>query len=475
MNLAPPRQAGWWRQEKKKFWYAAAISSWAAPMTETAHFTIVGSGLAGALMACYLGRAGYRVDLHEKRPDPRVHDPQRGRSINLALSVRGIEALREIGLAEAILQQAIPMRGRMIHARDGGLAFQAYGKDDSESINSVSRAGLNLALIEAAARYENIRLFFNHRCTGIDLATATLDIHDDATGVACQVPCERVIGADGAYSAIRAAMQRHERFNYQQDYLSHGYKELTIPAGAGGTFAMERHALHIWPRQSFMMIALPNPDGSFTCTLFWPYEGENSFTALKTDDDIRRFFAEQFADAVPLMPDLVQQYHANPIGPLLTVRCQPWHLGGKIALLGDACHAVVPFLGQGMNAAFEDCTVLDRCLRRAAPNWETVFASYERERKENTDALADMAIDNFLEMRDRVASRLFRWKKRLDTLLHKLLPNWYMPLYTLVTFTTTPYAQARRRARRQEHLVRWLLAGAVSAILAVFLWWLTSG
>jgi kynurenine 3-monooxygenase len=257
---------------------------------------------------------------------------------------------------------------------------------------------------------------------------------------------------------------------YRQDYLSHGYKELTIPAGPGGSFPMEKHALHIWPRHSFMMIALPNHDGSFTCTLFWPYEGEYSFAALQTADDIRRFFRDQFPDAALLLPDLVEQYQANPVGPLLTVRCQPWHIGGRIALLGDASHAVVPFLGQGMNAAFEDCTVLDRCLRRHAPNWDAAFRDFEQERKENTDALADMAIDNFLEMRDRVGSRLFRWKKRLDILLHKLSPRWYLPLYTLVTFTTTPYAQARRRAQRQERAVRWLLVGLAVVLVVIFLW-----
>jgi kynurenine 3-monooxygenase len=436
-------------------------------MPDSPHFTIVGSGLAGALLACYLGRAGYRVTLHEKRADPRVRDPERGRSINLALSVRGLQALRDIGLADEILKQAIPMRGRMIHSPSGELALQRYGKDDSESINSVSRAGLNLALIQAAAQYPNVRLFFNHRCTGIDLATATLDIHDSKATI--KVPCEIVIGADGAYSAVRASMQRRDRFNYQQDYLSHGYKELTIPAGPAGTFLMEKHALHIWPRHSFMMIALPNFDGSFTCTLFWPYDGPNSFAALQTDDDILRFFRDQFPDAVPLMPDLVQQYRANPVGPLLTVRCDPWHLDGRIAMLGDACHAVVPFLGQGMNAAFEDCTVLDSCLKQHAPDWAEAFRDYERQRKLNTDALAEMAIDNFLEMRDRVSSRAFRWKKKIDNWLHKLLP-WYLPLYTLITFTTTPYAEARRRARTQETIVRGMLIGIAVVLLAILLY-----
>jgi kynurenine 3-monooxygenase len=440
-------------------------------MPDTPEFTIVGSGLAGALLACYLGKAGHSVELHERRADPRGHDPERGRSINLALSVRGIQALREVGLADKVLSQAVPMRGRMIHGRDGLLAFQPYGKDDSESINSVSRAGLNLTLIEAAASYPNVRLCFNHRCTGIDLATGTLDFLD-GDHAALKVATRTVIGADGAYSAVRASLQRRERFNYQQDYLSHGYKELAIAPGPGGAFRMEKHALHIWPRHSFMMIALPNFDGSYTCTLFWPYDGANSFAALKTDDDIRRFFDDQFPDAVPLLPDLVEQYHANPVGPLMTVRCSPWHIDGRVALLGDACHAVVPFLGQGMNAAFEDCTVLGRCLRQHAPDWAAAFRDYEAQRKENTDALADLAIDNFLEMRDKVSSRLFRWKKKLDILLHKLLPGIYLPLYTLVTFTTTPYAAARRRALAQERLVRWLAAALAVLVALVILYFL---
>jgi kynurenine 3-monooxygenase len=438
-------------------------------MPDSPQVTIVGAGLAGALLACYLGRDGYRVDLHEKRADPRVHDPERGRSINLALSVRGLEALREVGLADEVLQGAIPMRGRMMHAGNGALTFQPYGKDDSESINSVSRAGLNIALLNAAVKYPSVRLLFQHRCTGIDLATGTLDIVDGPAQAPATVPCEIVLGADGAYSAIRQQMQRHERFNYRQDYLSHGYKELTIPPAPGGGFQMDKHALHIWPRASFMMIALPNRDGSFTCTLFWPFEGPNSFAAVRSEADVVRFFRAQFPDALPLLPDLAAQFFANPVGSLLTVRCQPWHVGGRIALVGDACHAVVPFLGQGMNAAFEDCTVLTRCLREHRPGWEAAFRAYEQQRKENTDALADLAIDNFLEMRDRVRSRLFLWKKRADILLHQLLPRWYLPLYTLITFTTVPYAAARRRAQRQERIVRWSLGGLALLVLVLIL------
>jgi kynurenine 3-monooxygenase len=434
---------------------------------EQPRFTIVGAGLAGPLLACYLGRAGYRVDLYERRADPRAGGPDRGRSINLALSVRGIEALREVGLAEAVLKAAIPMRGRMMHDRAGTLTFQPYGKDESESINSISRAGLNDLLLDAALRYPGVRCFFGQRCTGIDLATVTLELAHEGTHDTTRVACERVVGADGAYSAVRTAMQRHERFDYGQEYLSHGYKELTIPAGPHGEFLLEKQALHIWPRHSFMMIALPNPDGSFTCTLFYPFEGLESFATLKTDDDVTHFFGEQFPDAVPLMPTLKEDFHNNPTGALVTVRCRPWHFADKVVLIGDACHAVVPFLGQGMNAAFEDCTVLSECLARHAPDWEGAFRDYEGRRKENTDTLAELCVANFLEMRDRVNSRSFLLQKKAENFLHKLLPGWYLPLYTLVTFTRTPYAEAPRRVRRQDRIVGAVVVGLLVLVLVV--------
>jgi kynurenine 3-monooxygenase len=431
-------------------------------VSDDAPVTIVGAGLAGTLLACALGRAGRRVELYEKRPDPRAHGQDAGRSINLALSVRGLHALREVGLAEEVIKSSILMRGRMIHARDGSLAFQRYGKDDSEALHSVSRAGLNLTLVEAATRHPSVRMHFAHRCTGYDLRTGELEFND---GV--RVPTEFVIGADGAYSAVRAAMQRQERFDYSQEYLTHGYKELTIPPEPAGDFRMEPHALHIWPRGSFMMIALPNRDGSFTCTLFWPFE---SFAALTTEADVLAYFRDQFPDAVPVIPDLGPAFLANPIGSLVTIRCRPWHVGVCVALIGDACHAVVPFLGQGMNAAFEDCIVLRECLERHGPDRGRALAEYERLRKEHTDALADMCVDNFIEMRDKVGSALFRLRKKLAVLLHALFPRWYLPLYTMIEFTRIPYADARRRARRQD----WAVGGGVVLVLVAvvwFAWW----
>lgn len=431
-------------------------------------FTLVGSGLGGTLMACYLGQAGYRVDLYEKRADPRAGYAERGRSINLAISVRGLKALRDVGLADEVLQMAIPMRGRMMHGRDGQLAYQPYGKDDSEAIHSVSRGGLNLALIRAAARHPSVRLHFAKKCTGIDLATGTLEVADEFSNETATVETNRVLGADGAFSAVRAQMQKGEGFNYRQDYLSHGYKELTIPPGAGGAFLMEKNALHIWPRRSFMMIALPNCDGSFTCTLFWPLEGPNSFAELQTETDVLRYFREQFPDAVPLMPTLAKDFLHNPVGSLVTIRCAPWHVHDRIVLLGDACHAVVPFLGQGMNAAFEDCTVLSECLQAHAPRWADAFAAYQAARKVHTDTLAELCVQNFVEMRDHVGTPAFLRKKRRENLLYQWFPRWFVPLYTMIQFTTTPYADALARAERQERTLARIGWGAL-ALLGVLL------
>jgi kynurenine 3-monooxygenase len=437
---------------------------------------IVGSGLAGALMACYLGKSGFPVDLYEKRPDPRAAGAESGRSINLALSVRGLHALGEVGMADDILRDAIAMPGRMIHDHAGHLHFQPYGKDPSKAIHSVSRAGLNMALLDAAERYPSVRIFFEHKCTGIDLPGGPLHFQT-ASEDDLQVPADLVIGADGAFSAVRTSMQKTERFDYSQEYLSHGYKELTIPPGPEGRFQMEKHALHIWPRTSFMLIALPNLNGSFTCTLFFPFEGKQSFASLQTKADVVQFFEQEFPDALALMPGLVDEFFAHPTGPLVTIRCQPWHQDGRIVLIGDACHAVVPFLGQGMNAAFEDCTVLNRCLVECVSGTDRsacsrAFAAYEEGRKEHTDALADMAVYNFIEMRDHTGSRLFLLKKKWEILLHKLLGNIYIPLYTLVSFTRTPYAHARRRAHRQDQVVRGILLGLLFlAALALILWW----
>ena len=423
-------------------------------------FILVGSGLAGGLLAAYLGRRGHDVDLYERRADPREGNIVGGRSINLAVSTRGIHALEQIGIADEVLQHAIPMRGRMIHPAGAGAStiFAPYDVDPNKHINSIGRAALNTTVIEAAQRYPNVRVHFNRRCTDVDLTEAIAYLETETGQLTAKG--DAVIGVDGAFSAVRHSMQKKlAEFEYDESYLPHGYKELIIPPGPNGGWRMEKEALHIWPRKSFMMIALPNPDGSFTCTLFWEFEGPRSFATTKTDEEVCDFFREEFPDAVPLMPTLLTDFRENPTGSLVTIRCAPWSYKDKVALVGDAAHAVVPFYGQGMNAAFEDCVVLDECLAEFADNRERAFAEYFVRRKENADALADLAVENFVEMRDKTASRTFRAKKKLDHFLEALLPGVYLPLYAMVTFTRMPYATAAKRARFQDRIVYGSLFG----------------
>ena len=440
-----------------------------------AKFVLIGSGLAGGLLAAFLGRRGHEIDLYERRADPREGSIAAGRSINLALSTRGIHALEQIGIAHEVLRHAIPMRGRMIHEKSGNLHFAPYDIDPNKNINSIGRAALNTTVIEAALRSPNVRVHFNYRCTDVDLdSTVAVLRHSSAAAdtAATTVSGDAIIGVDGAYSAVRESMRRKiDNFEYEESYLAHGYKELTIPPGPNESWQMEKNALHIWPRKSFMMIALPNPDGSFTCTLFWEFQGARSFATVETDDDIRRFFDDEFPDAVPLMPNLIEDFRQNPTGSLVTIQCAPWSYTEKVCLLGDAAHAVVPFYGQGMNAAFEDCVVLDECLAAFPQDRHRAFIEYFERRKPNTDALAELALGNFIEMRDKTASRVFRAKKKLDHYLESALPGRYLPLYTMVTFTRIPYAEAARRARLQDSSVYAVLAliglAAIALVICV--------
>jgi kynurenine 3-monooxygenase len=443
-----------------------------------AKFVLIGSGLAGGLLAAYLGRRGCDVDLYERRSDPREGNMVGGRSINLALSTRGIHALEQIGIADEVLKHAIPMRGRMIHEKSGGLHFAPYDVDPNKHINSIGRAALNTTVIEAAQRYPNVRVHFNHKCTGAEIDSVTAQLVDSsveagvspASAQTISARGDAIIGVDGAFSAVRQSMQlKIDNFDYDESYLAHGYKELTIPPGPDNSWRMEKEALHIWPRKSFMMIALPNPDGSFTCTLFWEFEGPRSFATTKTDDDVRRFFDDEFPDAVTLMPNLLDDFKNNPTGSLVTIRCAPWFYKDKVALVGDAAHAVVPFYGQGMNAAFEDCVVLDECLAQFPEDRKRAFAEYFQRRKQNADALADLALENFIEMRDKTASRAFRAKKKLDHFLEAALPGIYLPLYTMVTFTRIPYAKAARRARLQDRIVYASMIAIAALLIGILL------
>lgn len=414
---------------------------------------IIGAGLAGSLQACFLARRGANVSIYERRPDPRVHGFLGGRSINLALSTRGIYALQQVGLAEQVLADAVPMRGRMLHSPTGDLRYQPYSSNPTDAINSVSRGGLNVTLLNAAESYQNVSLHFVSRCTDIDLERPGATFINDATGESESITADLIIGADGAFSAVRDKLAHTDRFSYEQDYLDYGYKELIIPATADGKFAMEPNALHIWPRGGYMMIALPNADRSYTCTCFWPYDGPHGFDRLQRDEQILQYFLHEFPDAAAIMPTLAADYRANPTGSLVTIRCWPWNLGGRILLIGDAAHSVVPFYGQGMNAAFEDCTILDACIERLAPDWPDVLDAFARQRKPSVDALADLALDNFIEMRDRVKSRWFLLAKKFEQTLHGIAPRWYIPLYNTISFSRIPYEKAWRRACRQNNVI----------------------
>ena len=432
---------------------------------------IVGAGLAGSLMACYLAEAGYQVRIFERRPDPRSAGFVGGRSINLALSVRGITALSDVGLAEAVLRDAVPMQGRMMHDRNGKLTFQHYSRKRDEAIHSVSRGELNMTLINAADTYNNVQFFFDHQCEELLHESRGVRFASDALDESMTVTYDLLIGADGAFSAVRGALQKIGRFNFTQSYLEHGYKELTIPAvdeGEHGKFALRPNALHIWPRGESMMIALPNQDGSFTCTLFWPYQGPSGFAAIRSADDVLPFFEQHYADALPHMPTLVEDYTNNPIGSLLTIRCEPWHLDDSVVLIGDAAHAIVPFFGQGMNAAFEDCRLLDACLKER-PTLADALSTFTQTRKDDADAIADMALDNFIEMRDKTASPAFLRKKKIAHFLHKWFPKKCMPLYNMVSFSNIPYAHAlafsRQRMQRAKAIGCWALIMIIAAAL----------
>jgi kynurenine 3-monooxygenase len=419
---------------------------------ESETITLIGAGLNGPLLALGLVKRGFQVEIFERRPDMRRERVTAGRSINLALSTRGIHALTEAGLWQGMQDIIIPMKGRMMHSPQSELTFQPYGKDESEVINSISRAELNIALMNAAEAH-GVQIQFRQRCTGINLNTGALRLRDEQSKEERTVQAEVVIGCDGSASAIRNAMLRLNRFNSSQQYLDYGYKELTIPAGPGGKHVLEIHALHIWPRGNYMLIALPNVDGTFACILFLPFEGQDSFAQLSTPAAVRQFFRSRFPDAVPLMPDLTNNFFANPTGSMVTIKCSPWHVEDRVLLLGDAAHAIVPFFGQGINCGFEDCSILLDLIDRHGADWKRLFPEFERARRVNTDAIADLAVENFVEMRDRVADPRFLFRKKIELALETNYPGWFVPKYAMVTFHRIPYATAMQRARVQERML----------------------
>ena len=416
---------------------------------------VLGGGLVGSLLSIILAKRGYDVTVYERRPDMRKEKISAGRSINLALSDRGWRGLRIAGIEEAIRKVAIPMPGRMVHSSKGELTFQPYAKE-GQFINSVSRGGLNAELLTLAENH-GVKIIFNQRANSVDLKSNTVFL-EDQLGRKSEVNSNLVFGSDGAYSAARLQLQFTDRFNYSQTYLEHGYKELCIEPGEGGTFKIEKNALHIWPRGGYMLIALPNLDGSFTCTLFFPHDGDPSFATLKDEASVMKFFNEVFPDAVPLMPNLVRDFFSNPTGSLMTVRCKPWTFENKLMLIGDAAHAIVPFYGQGMNCGFEDCTVLDSLIEKHNHNWSKIMPEFEELRKPAADGIAELAVLNFIEMRDLVGKPDFLLRKKIEARFSTKYPELWTPLYTMVTFSDMPYHIALAEGKRQEKLMDEVMA-----------------
>ncbi|CAN5151414.1 NAD(P)/FAD-dependent oxidoreductase [soil metagenome] len=443
-----------------------------------AEIAIIGGGLVGSLLAIFMAKRGFNIDVYERRVDMRKEQISAGRSINLAISTRGLKAMHLAGLNDDVLAQAVPMRGRMMHSKTGELTYQPYGKSDDEYINSISRASLNQLLMSKAEATGAVRFHFQQNAKGLDIPSNAVAFVDESVEPSknYSVKAAIVIGTDGSASKVRDDITSQYGYNCSESRLNYGYKELVIPAGAGGAFQMEKHALHIWPRGAYMLIALPNFDGSFTCTLFLPYEGANSFERLTTREEVEQFFNTEFADAVTLIPNVVDSFFANPTGHMDTVKAFPWNIDGRALLLGDAAHAIVPFFGQGANCGFEDLTILEECIdehiarggslyidHREKPalepdadpsagqqrrmnegvfNWQMIFDDLVERRKPNCDAIADMAVENFTEMRDKVGDPKFLLGKGVEKLLEKEFGGAYRSRYSLVTFSNYPYKLA---------------------------------
>ena len=429
---------------------------------------IIGAGLCGSLLALRLGQRGYNVSVYEMRSDLRKVDISAGRSINLAFSNRGNKAMKLVGLEEKVKQLCIPMNGRMIHDTHGNTFQSDYSGRSHEYINSISRGELNALLLDEAEQHENVTIYFNKKCKSVNFEKTTALFRDYNDKDEFIEDADVIIATDGAGSVMRKSYYLGKKFlfSFSQNYLTHGYKELTIlPKGNGG-YKIHKNALHIWPRGSFMLIALPNLDGSFTVTLFLSYnEGEFNFNNLTTEESVLKFFQREFPDALAIMPNLLEDFFTNPTAPLGTIKCSPWHYKGNTLLMGDAAHAIVPFYGQGMNASFEDVVELDAVLEKNKGNWEAIFSEYEKNRKKDTDAIADLAIDNFHEMKDHVANPIFQEKRKIEMALEKEFPNHYASKYSLVTFNEAiGYREAMLKGRAQDKAILNMLAGGVISI-----------
>jgi kynurenine 3-monooxygenase len=417
-----------------------------------AEIIVVGAGLVGSLLSIFIAKRGREVEVYDRMPDIRLADGNSGRSINLTLCDRGLKVLDSIGIGDVVRAAAVPVYGRLIHDVRGELTFQPYG-NHREAIYSIARSDLNKILLDYASSYYGIKFHFNEKCLDVDLDAPSVETKNSHTGRVATHKAERIFGSDGAYSAIRLQMQRKLRLNFSQQYWEQAYKELRVPPDADGKWAAEKNVIHIWPRGNYMLIGFPNLDGSFTCSLHIPFEGPLSFASIKTKDALLSFFQNSFPDVVPHMPDLVKDFFTHPANSMVTIKCSPWSYEGKVSLIGDAAHSIFPSYGQGANAGFEDCATLSDCMEQYGDDWTTLLKEFETRRRPNTNAIADLCVEHFIELRDLVGTPGFLLRKEIERKINQVYPEKYKDLYSMITFTCMPYTEALRVDREQRTAV----------------------
>lgn len=419
--------------------------------SNTQKIIISGAGPVGVMLAIMLAKKDYQIEIVEKRQDPFLHTKDEGRSINLALSVRGLDALEKVGLAEELLTHAVPMKGRMIHNKDKSTHFIPYSPNQEKAIYSISRIELTKLLLKKAGAFKNIKISFEEECLGVDIKSNTVFLKNRQTNRSHKKPFDLLFDCEGANSSVRTSLLKFPYTNFTQNYLSYDYIEIAVPP-KNNNYALSPEALHIWPRGHFLLIALPNPNFAFTGTLFLPHSGDNSFQNLKTPKDIKRFFENELPDFYSLVPGVEKTLFEKPIGHLVTINISPWNFHNKVLLLGDAAHAVVPFYGQGLNCGFEDCVILNKIIDKLE-NWSQILETYEKERKISADAISELSIDNFIELREKVADPIFVLKRELETLLEQKFPNEFRSKYSMVTFSHIPYEEALKKGRKQDKIL----------------------
>jgi len=418
---------------------------------------VIGAGLVGSLLSMFLAKKGYQVQIFERGPDPRKNSHNSGRSINLTLCERGLKVLDRVGVGSAVRALTVPVYGRLIHDIEGKLTFQPYG-NHHEAIYSIERNELNKVLLDFAERNFRINVSFQQKCLDVDFTVPAVELKNQISGETTRHQAERIFGADGAYSAVRQQMQKKTRLNFSQQYWSQGYKELQVPPSVNKKWTSEKNVIHIWPRGNYMLLGFPNLDGSFTCSLHLPFEGPLSFDSIRAEEDLRGLFNDCFPDAVPMMPGLVNDFFSHPANSMITIKCAPWSYQNKVALIGDSAHSIFPSYGQGANAGFEDCAMLYDCMEKHGNDWRRVLSEFEKQRHPNTDAIADLCIDHFRELRDHTGTRTFLLKKEIERKLNEAYPEKYLDLYSMISFTQMPYTEALRVDREQRAIVEQIMS-----------------